>query len=64
MEEKRNEKLNITENLCNFEKWGNVLKGSNIDFFKGVRLDGKFVSKNVKNLSRRDLSASEISLLS
>ena len=42
----------------------NVLKGSNIAFFKGVRLDGKFVSKNVKNLSRRDLSASEISLLS
>ena len=30
----------------------------------GVRLEGKFVSKNVINLSKRNLSASEISLLS
>ena len=40
------------------------MKGINIASQTGVRLDGKFVSKNVINLSRRNLSASEISLLS
>ena len=32
--------------------------------FRGNRLEGKFVSKNVINLSRRNLSSAEISLLS
>ena len=40
------------------------MKGNNIASQTGVRLEGKFVSKNVINLSRRNLSASEISLLS
>ena len=40
------------------------MKGNNIASQIGVRLEGKFVSKNVINLSRRNLSASEISLLS
>ena len=63
-EDKKNEKINSTENLYNCEKEGNVLKGNNIASQIGVRLEGKFVSKNVINLSRRNLSASEISLLS
>ena len=40
------------------------MKGNNIASQTGVRIEGKFVSKNVINLSRRNLSASEISLLS
>ena len=40
------------------------MKGGNIDSQIGVRLEGKFVSKNIRSLSRRNLSASEISLLS
>ena len=40
------------------------MKGDNIVSQAGVRLEGKFVSKNVIHLSRRNLSASEISLLS
>ena len=40
------------------------MKGNNIASQTGVRLEGKFVSKNVINLSRRNLSASEMSLLS
>ena len=45
-EYKKNEKFNSTENLYNCEKEGNVLKGSNIASVIGVRLEGKFVSKN------------------
>ena len=63
-EDKKNEKFNSTEDLYNCEKDGNVLKGNNIFSQIGVRLEGKFVSKNVINLSRRNLSAYEISLLS
>ena len=63
-EDKKNEKLNSTEDLYNCEKEGNVLKGNNIASQVGVSLEGKFVSKNVINLSKRNLSASEISLLS
>ena len=60
-EDKKNEKLNSTTDLYNCEKDGNVFKGNNIASQIGVRLEGKFVSKNVINLSRRNLSASEIS---
>ena len=56
--DKKNEKFNSTENLCNCEKEGNILKGNNIASQIGERLEGKFVSKNVINLSRRNLSAS------
>ena len=61
---KKNEKFNRTEDLYNCEKGGNNFKENNIASQIGVRLEGKFVSKNVINLSRRNLSASEISLLS
>ena len=37
---------------------------NNIVRYKGERLEGKFVSSNVINLSRRNLSEAEISLLS
>ena len=36
----------------------------NTAFYKGLRLEGEFVSKNVINLSRRNLSPLEVSLLS
>ena len=36
----------------------------NTSSYKGVRLQGKFITKNIINLSRRNLSASEISLSS
>ena len=46
-------------------KVDNVLNESeNVAMFRGNRLEGKFVSKNVINLSRRNLSSAEISLLS
>ena len=61
-EDKRNEKRNSTENLSSCEKEGNALKGNNIASQIRVRLEGKFVSKNVINLSRRNLSAPEVSL--
>ena len=61
-EDKKNEKLNNTTDLYSCEKDGSVFKGNNIASQIGVRLEGKFVSKNVINLSRRNLSASEISL--
>ena len=63
-EDKKNEKFNSTENLYNCEKESNILKGNNIASQVGVRLEGKFLSKNVINLSRRNLSALEILLLS
>ena len=37
---------------------------NNIAKYKGERLESKFVSSNVINLSRRNLSEAEISLLS
>ena len=39
-------------------------ESGNVAMFRGNRLEGKFVSKNVKNLSRSNLSSAEISLLS
>ena len=63
-EDKKHEKFSSTGDLYNCGKEGNVLKRNNIALQKGVRLEGKFVSKIVINLSRRNLSASEISLLS
>ena len=62
--ETKNEKLNSTKDLYNCEKESNVLKGSNIALQVGVRSEGKSVCKNVTNLSRTNLSASEISILS
>ena len=39
-------------------------ESENVAMFRGNRLEGKFASKNVINLSRRNLSSAEISLLS
>ena len=39
-------------------------ESENVAIFRGNRLEGKFVIKNVINLSRRNLSSEEISLLS
>ena len=39
-------------------------ESKNVAMFKGNRSESKFVSKNVINLSRRNLSSAEISLLS
>ena len=63
-EDKKNEQFNKTEDLYNCEKEGNVFKGNNRASQILVRLEGKFVSKNLINLSRRNLSASEILFLS
>ena len=63
-DDKKNEKFNSAEDLYNCENEGNVFKGNNIALQLGVKLEGKFVSKNVINLSRRNLSISEISLVS
>ena len=63
-EDKKNKKFNSTEDLYNCEKEGNGFKGNNIASQIGVRLEGKFGSKNVIDLSRRNLSAPEILLLS
>ena len=63
-DDKKNEKVNSAEDLYSCENEGNVCEGNNVASQLGVRLEGKFVSKNVINLSRRNLSASEISLLS
>ena len=51
--------------LCPVKVLDKVLNESkNVAMFRGNRLEGKFVSKNVINLSRRNLSSAEISLLS
>ena len=63
-EDKKNEKFNGTENLHICEEKGNVLKVNNIASQIGVGLQGTFLSKNVINLSRRNLSALEVLLLS
>ena len=59
-----NEIRNSAENSSS-SKVGKVLNESeNVAMFRGNRLDGKFVSKNVMNLSRRNLLLAEISPLS
>ena len=59
-----NEIRNSAENSLS-SKVDNVLNESeNVAMFRGNRLEGKIVSKNVINLSRRNLSSAEISLLS
>ena len=59
-----NEIRNSAENSLS-SKVDNILNESeNVAMFRGNRLEGKFVSKNVINLSRRNLSSVEISLLS
>ena len=63
-EEKRNDLLDSTGNCSMSGIQVIVHQGTNTVFYKGLRLEGKFVGKNVFNLSRVDLSPPEISLLS
>ena len=59
-----NEIRNSAENSSS-SKVDKVLNESeNVAMFRGSRLEGKIVSKNVINLSKRNLSSAEISLLS
>ena len=64
--EKSNDSLDSTENFSQPGTQANDHQDIKTAFYKGLRLEGKFVSKNVFNLSRRNLSEiqPEISLLS
>ena len=63
-EEKSNDSLDSTGNCSEPGTQTNDQQEINTGFYKGIRLEGKLVSKNVLNLSRRNLSPPEISLLS
>ena len=62
--EKNNDIVDGTENLSEPGKQLDNHRDSNTDSLKKTRLEGKFVSKNVINLSRINQPRSEISLLS
>ena len=59
-----NEIRNTAENSSSSKVDKVLTESENVAMFRGNRLEGKFVSKNVINLSRRNLSSVEISLLS
>ena len=61
-EEKNNDIVDCTEDLSEPGKQLDNHQDSNAAFLNKTRLEGKFVSKNVINFSRRNLSRSEISL--
>ena len=63
-EEKKNDKVDGTEDLLEPGKQLDNHQDNNAASPKKTRLEGKFVSKNVINLSRINLPRSEISLLS
>ena len=63
-EEKSNDALESTGNFSEPGTQANDHQDIYTAFYKELRLEGKFVSKNVFNLSRRNLSPPEISLLS
>ena len=62
--EKSNDSLDSTRNCSEPGTQADDHQDINTAFYKGLRLDGKFVSKNVFNLSRKNLSPPEIFLLS
>ena len=62
-EEKRNDLLDGTGNCWVSGIQANNHQGVNTAFYKGLRLEGKLVSKNIINLAWRNLSPPEISLL-
>ena len=62
--EKNNDIVDGTEDLSEPGKQLDNHQDSNTDSLAKTRLEGKFVSKNVINLSRRNLSWTKISLLS
>ena len=63
----QNDADNETRNSAENSLSGKVDKvpndSENVAMFRGNRLEGKFVSKNVIKISRRNLSSAEISLL-
>ena len=59
-----NETINSTGNTPDIEEKHDNSNINNIATYKGERLEGKFVSSNVINISRRNLPEAEISLLS
>ena len=63
-EEKCNDSIDSTGNCSEPGTQANDHQDINTAFYKELRLEGKFVSKNVFNLSRRILSPPVISLLS
>ena len=63
-EEKTNDSVDGTENLSESGKQLDNHHDSNTASVSKTRLEGKFVSKNVIKLSRRNLSRSDIFLLS
>ena len=63
-EEKNHDIVDGTEDLSEPSKQLENHQDSNTDSLNKTRLEGKFVSKNVINLSRRNLSWTKISLLS
>ena len=63
-EEKSNYSLDRTGNCSEPGTQANDHQDTNTAFYKGLRLESKFVSKNNLNLSRRNLSPLKISLLS
>ena len=56
--------MTTSENISNFRKRDNAFKFSNIVPHKGIKLECKYISVNVLNLSKGYLSTFEISLLS
>ena len=63
-EEKNNDLVDGTENLSEPGKQLDNHEDNDTASLNKTRLEGKFVSKNVINLSKRNLSQSEISMLS
>ena len=63
-DEKRNDSLESTGNCSEPGTQANDHQDINTAFYKGLRLEGTFVSKTFVNMSRRNLSSPEISLLS
>ena len=63
-EEKSNDSIDSTGNCSEPDTQANDHQDINTAFYKRLRLEGKFASKNVFKLSRRNLSPPEISLLS
>ena len=61
---RENEIINSAGNTPDIEEKHDNGNINHVVTYKGERLEGKFVSSNVINLSRRNLSEAEISLLS
>ena len=59
-----NEIIKSAGNTPDVEEKHDIVTINNKATYKGERLEGKFVSSNVINLSRRNLPEAEISLLS